>query len=276
MAVSSPNQRKVFADVVSVDAWHSRFDGKSATADLHADVVFRVARLGGEKESPVRFRLGLRRAEVVVVAPPTEPVEVVKESVSRDQSVSVGHLRIGTATETSTLAEMGAHAAISADSVSAALRAAARGSSSKSHQTSFEIDSAVRTILVTQSKTPDGQYRWELTPSNGRCLEGRGWDAKEHPRLRLRDTRGGASSLPPCVRVEIRCRKEDIEISDISLKDEGVMERVRQAAGFDNRRAAAEAYIRSALTREGLSFESFDDPFGIICLADVIAEESLG
>lgn len=75
------------------------------------------------------------------------------------------------------------------------------------------------------------------------------------------------------MRVEVRCRIEDLEITDLVLKDDTIAQVVKRSVGFDNRRAAAEAYIRSLLSREGLRFENIHDPFGVIALADVAVEE---
>src|SRR5262245_5361428 len=93
MTESAVNRKRVFADVVSIDAWHPGFSARAPTVDLHADVVFRVARVGGEIESPIRFRLGLKRAELVLIIPPNEPVGIVKRTVARDQSLQKGKLK---------------------------------------------------------------------------------------------------------------------------------------------------------------------------------------
>src|SRR5205823_1663756 len=84
MVTNSSNRRRAFAEIVSLDAWHEPFSEASSKVDLHADVVFETARVGGEDDSPVRFRLSMRRAEVVIVIPEWEPVGVDKASVSRD------------------------------------------------------------------------------------------------------------------------------------------------------------------------------------------------
>ena len=92
MVNNSENRRRAFADVVTIDAWHESFGPEVGTADLHADVVFGVARVGGETDSPVRFRLSIKRAEIIVLIPESEPVRVDKRSVSRDSPASKGHL----------------------------------------------------------------------------------------------------------------------------------------------------------------------------------------
>jgi hypothetical protein len=92
MSQNSDNRKRAFADVVTVDAWHEEFDDAHSKVDLHTDVVFGTARVGGEPESPVRFRLSVKRAEVVIIIPELEPVSVDRASVSRDSPDYEGHL----------------------------------------------------------------------------------------------------------------------------------------------------------------------------------------
>jgi hypothetical protein len=66
------NRKRAFADVVTIDAWHDSFSGDHAKVDLHVDVAFGTARVGGEMEAPVRFRLSAKRAEVIVIIPESE------------------------------------------------------------------------------------------------------------------------------------------------------------------------------------------------------------
>ncbi len=92
MSNSSENRKRAFADVVTIDAWHDTFSESVSTVDLHADVVFGTARVGGDAQSPVRFRLSVRRAEIIVIIPDSEPVSVDRKSVSRDTPELEGHL----------------------------------------------------------------------------------------------------------------------------------------------------------------------------------------
>src|SRR2546423_71274 len=92
MSQNFDNRRRAFADVVSIDAWHPPFSDQVSRVDLHADVVFGTARIGGENESAVRFRLSVKRAEIVVVVPDSEPVGVDRSSVSRDAPEFEGRL----------------------------------------------------------------------------------------------------------------------------------------------------------------------------------------
>lgn len=104
-------------------------------------------------------------------------------------------------------------------------------------------------------------------------LEGRPWDANESPRLEIIDQRNNRhKGIPPTLRVEVRCRREDLEITEIDLKDSSVLEKAKNKIGFRNRLAAAEAYIRDRLAKEGLTIKKFNDSFGEITLASTIAE----
>jgi hypothetical protein len=128
-------------------------------------------------------------------------------------------------------------------------------------------------MLVTQSKTENDDYRWVLDSHlEMKTLKGRPWDAGK-PRLTLIDQRKDRSKgIPPVVRVEVRCRREDLVINDLRIKNEFKWDRMKSRFGFENRMAAAESYIRDRLLREDLEFHDIEDPFGILTLANVIAE----
>jgi hypothetical protein len=269
------NRKRAFADVVSIDAWHNAFDNQNSRADLHADVVFGVARVGGEPESPVRFRLSIKRAEIVVVIPESEPVSVDRTSVSRDAPELQG--RLTEVQEQATQANVRGNTSGSfgpaglAGSVS--LEAGAQASIAANRK--LEISSEVSLMLVTQSRTVDGHYRWSVESQFGKILEGRPWDGSKHPRLELIDKRKDRSTgIPPTVRVEVRCRREDIVIDDLKIKDQNLWHAAKDRFGFKNRMAAAESYIRDRLTEEGLEVKNIEDIFSQLTLGSVTAEST--
>jgi len=90
--------------------------------------------------------------------------------------------------------------------------------------------------------------------------------------MRLTDTRRNRTKgIAPVVRLEVRCRREDLLIEDLEIKDEGLWASVKEKAGFMNRMAAAESYIRDQLTSLGLEVGNIEDKFGRLSLASVIA-----
>lgn len=272
MKSNSGNRRRLFADLVNIDAWHEPF-GVAACVDLHADVVFGSARLGGEAESPIRFRLKAKRAEVLVVVPDTEPLAVDKKSVSRDAPnirVNDGDMvKRGKTLK----AKAGIVGHITQKKAALGLDAVASAESELSSEHTTEVTRESGQMRVMQSKTGDGYYRWILEPADGSYLYGRPWDASQVSRLKLIDLRADKSSpIPPCVRVEVRCKREDLEIEGLVLKDETLWQSVQARVGYQNRVAAAEAYIRNKLAQEGLEVRNFDDLFGDLTLGSVIAE----
>jgi hypothetical protein len=270
MARNADNRKRAFADAVTVEAWHEDFTNAKRSVDLHADVVFGVARVGGEPESQIRFRLRIKRAEVVVIVPDTEPVSIDQSSVSRDSPEITGRF-----TETMERKNKKNLKAKGSLSLKRNLNAGISGEVSTGLDSiqKLSVSGRVRLILVTQSQTDDGQYRWIVAPRTQAYLDGRPWDPNTEPRLKLVDKRKDRKKgIPPTVRVDVRCRREDLLIDDLSVKDASLWERLKNTAGFENKIAAAESYIRDRLTEEGLEVRNISDIFGHVTLASTTAE----
>jgi hypothetical protein len=269
---NSDNRKRAFADVVTIDAWHETFLGEAAAVDLHVDVVFGTARVGGESQSPVRFRLSVKRAEIVLIIPDSEPVSVDRRSVSRDTPEIHGHLTEVVQQDTQAKVKGGISTTVSTAKVTGSVSAEANAETSRSESKKLEVSATVQFIAVTQSNNADGQYRWLVEPRIKGTLEGRPWDAIKQPRLKLIDQRRDRSKgIPPTVRVEVRCRREDLHITDIVIKDENLWEAAKRKAGFKNKIAAAASYIRDHLSKEGLEVKNIEDMFGTVTMGSVTA-----
>ena len=265
---NSANRKKAFAELVSVEVWHDTFGSDVPSADLHVDVVFGTARVGGEVESPVRCRLSLKRADVVVVIPHSEPLSIDKASVSRDAPQFEG--RIVKTRENSAAAKAGASAFFGASNkgVNVALDATAEGQSSMTYSNKVEIAAVIKLMDVTQSKTPDGSYRWTIKPMSAGILEGRPWNAHENPRLRVVDNRKDRTKgIPPTLRIEVRCLREDLVIEELKMKNETIWRRLVSKNKRRNNVVAAECYIRDQMSKEGLEVVNIHDLFGELTLA---------
>lgn len=273
MAANLSNRKRVFADVVSIDAWTGEFSEKTEVS-FHADVVFGSARVGGEAESPVRFKLSVKRAEIVLVIPEFEPVSVNPRTVFR--GTPEPEVQVTTLEERSTNANAkgGFGVKASESAMSAKVEIGASGETSITAKRKIETASSVHPMHVKQSKSAEGYYRWEIKSTNQKSLDGRPWDSSE-PNARLVDQRAkGSASVPPAVSVEVRCRREDLVIDALEIKDEGLMDKLREQVGFKNRMAAAVSYIRDELLREGLYVGNIEDAFGQLTLGSAIAHES--
>jgi hypothetical protein len=273
MTSNAENRRRAFAEVVAIDAWHDGFSKTVSTVDLHVDVVFGTGRIGAEAESPVRFRLSVRQADVVVIIPDTEPVGVEKKSVSRDAPALRGKVTDTIERSAKGKAKGRIAASISTTALRGAGAAELEAESAVAQTKKIEVVGTIQFIAVTQSKTADGHYRWSLKPTSVSSLEGRPWDAEKQPRLKLVDKRKDRSKgIPPAVRVEVRCRREDLVIEDLEMKDETRWEELKRRTGIKNNVAAAESYIRDRLLEEGLEVGNIGELFGQLTLGSVTAE----
>jgi hypothetical protein len=246
------NQTSALADVVSLDAWHDEFSEQIRAVDLFVDVVFSAGRLGSEEDALVRFELCVRRAEVVVVVPPTEPITVDPASVSRDTPQVSGKRTKNTQRGRAWSGGFWGVGGLLAGAPGLAGKAQVHATANASASEKIEEFEELKPIAVKNSKTEDAHHRWTVTPVLKEFLDGRPWDPKAEPRLKLVDQRSGAKGVPPSVRVEVRCRREDLQISNIVLKDKRRWDTAKARTGYRNREIAAEAYIRDQLLRRGL------------------------
>jgi hypothetical protein len=269
------NRRRALAEVVTAEAWHKAFAEGRTRADLHVDVVFGIGRISGGEGSGVRFRLGLKRADIVVILPELEPVKVDPETVRRDAAKPVtGKIEIKTKVSKSVGLAVGCEVGASAKGVKAAAKAKADVALAASKNRTLMTTQTFSGLQVTQNQTPEKDYRWVLEPAIGQgVLSGRPWDAKRVPRLQLVDQRRpGSNSMAPTVRVEVRCLREDLEISNIILDDAPAWALIRRRQAAETRRVAAEAAIRTLLTEAGLAVGDMTDPLATITIAMTTAD----
>lgn len=261
------NRRRALHEVVTLDGWYDQFSDSSKRSKLHVDVAFHEGRIGGDDPlSEVSFKLRLKRAEVVVVVPEQEPVAVDKASVSRDApQQKVKRTQAIAAEETS---DVGAELSVGLSAMGPFAKLAAKmaGRSSKKKKSSTVISENLDEMAVLQVRTADGHYAWRIEPSVGSVLIGRPWDANKKPRLKLKDLRPIASkSVEPEVNLEVRCRKEDLEISDIKLKNDSF-------ESGPNNLIAAKIEIRNRLVGAGLLEEDVDHAYAVLTLYNVRVE----
>lgn len=263
---------EVFTEVVAAEAWHAPFADGVKVAHLSVDVVFGSGRLGEEAASAVRFRLTLKAAEVVVIVPASEPVVVDPASVSRDTPRIVGKKTASKERASKRNISGGFFAKLGFNGFSGGGSGKVGVERASSDVEKIESASDVESFSITQSRSDDGHHRWLLTAQIEEAMSGRPWDPVKQPRLALVDQRPeGGGSLPPSVRVEVRCRREDLIISDLQIKNEQNNSKLTARKGAENRLAAAESYIRDRLIENGLETPDLQEAFSRLTLASVPA-----
>lgn len=105
--------------------------------------------------------------------------------------------------------------------------------------------------------------------SDDEILNGTPWSAEEKL-LTYKDT-GHRRTVgePPELRIELRCRREDLHITGIELTDKGKPFYQLSA----NHQLAIEQYLKAELLRVGFIVGDVSDPFSEVILADVTPEE---
>lgn len=240
---------------------------------LHADVVFSEGRLGGEETSKVRFKLAVKRAELIVILPETEPISVDKKTVSRDTPKFSGTKINKYSFDSQTDASASAKIVAGAKGVNARAQAGVGAKVSLASLQSLETFEEVSNFEIKQTRTAEGHYRWQLLPSgNSQLLDGRPWNATKEPRMKVIDKRlDRTKGIAPSVRIEVRCLREDLLISNIEVKDKNVWQSFSTMSNR-NKEAAAEACIRDRLCSEDLEFGNLSDPYSSIVIARITSE----
>ncbi|WP_299678811.1 hypothetical protein [uncultured Roseobacter sp.] len=265
------NSSRALRQVVSLDGWIATFDADD-TATVHADVVFREGRFGAEQDDKVRFRLSLRRAEIVVIAPDTEPLRVIRSSVERtpareEQTRLVTH---------QTTAQAHGKAGLSLSSALTPGADLALGAEAhRSLTTRQELTEKVAGHVEQHFTTLEGHPAWEVRAIGRDCLDGSPWDAAGAPRLKVkRQAERNADGDKPTMRFEMRCRREDIEISDLELKDPEKQGWFARRSNRDVNLAAAEQVIKEELLSAGfLQVADLNEKHADVVIADVIVSE---
>lgn len=263
MSNNRPNNPRAVAEAVSIMAWHDGFSGERAEAALSVDLNFRIGRVGGENDSPVRFRLRLRRAEVNVIKDPEGILEPVKSSVARPEIPKGQHT-----TKRTKSRNLSAGGGVAASGHGANVNVHAEGGANQSHEDIIEFQNECSKMEVTPKHGSD-RIGFEITPVHGSFLEGPPWNATE-PRLRLRDTNPGRElGQPPAPVVTIECLREDLEIFDVQCKNRkwkfNLLSREKQVATIQA--------LREEIMEAGFTCGDLSEPFTRLVLADVVAEE---
>ena len=271
--MADDNRIRALAEVASLDAWHKGFTASRKAVELHVDVAFAEGRVGGEPGDPVRFRLALKRATVVVVVPPFEKLGIDRASVSRDAptvKVKASEVR-KTRTRLGLGGKAKGKAALTGLNASGVVDAVARAE--RSRERAIRITQELGPLSVMQMQTADGDYAWVIEPTLDGRLHGRPWNAHKRPRMKVVDLREERSrGLEPAVTVELRCRRMDLDIQGIAPTAKRDLAALAADPFGPNKMRAVEAVIRTRLARAGLLHGDLEDPYAEIVLCAVLAE----
>lgn len=267
--MSRPNNPRAFAEVVSIGVWRTPYGNGRAEADLHIDVGFFTGRLGGDElsQSPVRFRLSLKRAEIHVIRDQGKVIQIPGSGVVREPAPNKSKARTTTTQQASAKGKLAAAFKNLTPQIAVDLSGQAETQVTKRVDREEEIGE----MRLAHRKLPDDSgYVFSIEPMRSGTLSGQPWDALE-PRMKLRDTKADRKrGEPPELTVQIRCKREDLHIEDIVFKD-GSMWSIESLT--KNKKIAVEQYIKHEILSMGLPCGDLSEPFASVILADAVSVE---
>lgn len=261
-----PNNPRAFAEVVSIDVWRTAYEGGSGAADLHIDVGFSTGRIGADdiRKSPVRFRMSLKRAEIYVIRDQGNIIEIPPSSLLRETPVLS---RSNTTMTKSGSLKSSLKAAFSSKRAHFDVDAEAKASVEVTRR--IEKDEEIGNMRIAHRKLPDNSgYVFSIEPTSSLILAGSVWDPSI-PRMSICDTNSlRKRGDPPEVTVQIRCRREDLHIKDVTIVDTSVWNRGLLSR---NKEIAVEQYIKKEILSMGLPCGDLSDDFATVILADAVS-----
>ncbi|MGY3439461.1 MULTISPECIES: hypothetical protein [unclassified Marinovum] len=265
------NSSRIISELVSLEAWYAplKFD---FTSPFHVALAFNEARYTGASDTPVEFKVRLKRATLVVVC--DERLRVPKSTKVRQYPKRQRTMKIVEQAESS---------ASSSDEKNVKGKAAASGTKPPS----IELEAGSKTNATTTEKTGGqremqecleqlvhltyrevaGEHHWDCKPTHQNHLDGIGHDGLESimeisplVEKRLEDM---------SVRVFLKCVADDFEIVEISAKP-SVKERI---FGDDliRRLALAREVTKYKLKEAQLEVVELEPRFQEVVLADILA-----
>lgn len=265
------NTHRSLKSVVSVDGWIAEFD-ENDTASVHVDVVFKTAIFGDGANDKVSFRIDLLRADIIICVPEGEPLKVIKSTLHREPNTASGSRKTSKVVQTD--AEASGEIAVGLNTAPIA-KANAKAKLQAAVTTEEETNETIKEFISQHFSFENSHPAWEVKRADGKKMTGTPWSAVEEPRLKAkRLTERNADGGKPTLKVEIRCRREDIEISGLKMTDLNEQKRFMNRNNKAKNIAAAEQLIKDELAKAGfMELPDMANPNVQLLIADTIIGE---
>lgn len=260
------NLGSIFDPVISLEAWRTKCDAENV-GTVHLDITFLEAFLGDEVDSKVRFQASLKRAVIKIYVSKRDPIKVVRSSVDRGKIVR-NSVELSESRRTDFSARGNLGLTPSPNILHANVKLGAGIEAEKQETTTA---SKIIGSHNVEQYVSDEMYCWEVTPRNNTVLLGKIWDAVSEPRLSIIMSNGIARSADCEIRVFVECRRQDIEIRNIQLKDKKLS--IPALRETKNNMVAAESVIKKLIYEKGFMVENFSEPFSSVTLTSIVVPE---
>lgn len=266
------NQRRVLAELLSIDAWHDPIRINKNTSKVHVELSFRQGRLGGESDDfPFTFNVALKRAVLTVTLEP--PLELDRNSVARRIPTNQAEMtRITSAREAAkSNSEFGGR--VSPTSIAATAKAGIGKETEISRAEELKFVQPTPKIIAIPRPGGAHEYYWELLPGFDEVLDGQPWDPVKEPRFSTK-VLNEDSRIERVIKATVSCKLEDIVISDLLLKNPTPINIIKEMAFNRVNEAAAIQQLKLTLKDMNLEAGAVDNRFSELMIADVLSVES--
>lgn len=259
------NSQRILKNLVSIEAWHKELETVNQISPLTVDLVFQEALFGDNSTDKVRFRVRLKKAELVIKLDQSGNLVVPNDSVRRDAMSLKG--RTVQALSTSSQNELKGHAeaSISESGFNAKLNAKAASEivRSESTLTDFEIEHG---SISKEHFKEDGNHCWRFEPLVSELLYGNAWDG---PAKLLELKTKYPSQIGDAVIVEVKCRREDIEVLDVESQNGHVWRLIPKTQ--KEKLALIHEIVRDELSELNLGDPDLENDFAQVTVASIVA-----
>ena len=271
------NKQRALGRIAIIRAWFSPLTGLAPPRyAFQMDVSFQSDRLGGGPDDPVRFKVGLKRCQLVVVLPRAQSGLAIDH-----RTVEAGHspttVTISQRIEASSEAGGSASLGVGPRGATGSLSLEAAAKRTRSVEASSEQFLPV--LLGTRSLSVEGHQSWNVARIDGiHILEGLLWDAnRDAARFELVDRRPvevqeqeKRTGMHATVTVEVRCKREDLEVTEIGLTDPNQAQVMARLINRNKAMKVAEAFIKKKLQEEGLRVGNINEAYSDLVVSELV------
>lgn len=265
------NTARILEDLLSLEAWYEPLVYQ-CESPLKVALSFSDARYSGGQESPIEFSVELKRAVLVVVC--DEKLAVPREGRLRQYPSRQMTIRQVEGNETQAAEGeediISGKAKIDEKGPGAEVLGTFRNTSGfqKTNQDLHESSETLSQKIEMTYRAAGKEHQWDCRPISEKTLQGTAQDGGQ-AMLRLKPT-SDVRLEDFGVRVFVKCKSDDFEISDISIKPSW-KERLSGKEDLQRRLDLARAVIKAKLAEAQLEVTDLEPKYADVVIADVLA-----
>lgn len=276
-AGNNHNRLRQLKGLVSLDPWHEA-NPRTGRVDLYAYVNFDEARLGGEQQDEIAFRLHLRRAEIKLLQSDPKSYDIDPGRIWRGDQDRNGMMTRKVEREFGSEGKFSANGKVSESGIEASAGIEKSHHNRRRESEEYVLPHSDKTISVSFQRNDRGQPTWRLRPNEEAPLEegfpvlnGQAWDDKLQRLLSLDVNKKLAEKeMLSSLRLCVICKREDIVFHDIQVRGaDGIFYRIPD---WSPKKVVVQEYLKASLISEGLHVADMDSPFSIVTLGEAISE----